>query len=92
MEKVVSSFWYQLLSAIILIIAFVGTTYKFFFYDDFVARTTIHIIFLVMLAWTAINFTIEAMVIKKEKRKAKLIISGLWGLFFIMHLLDFVCN
>ena len=92
MEKVVSSFWYQLLSAIILITVFAGTMYRVFFYDDFVARTTVYIIFLVMLAWVAINFTIEAMVIEKEKRKMKLILSGLWGLFFITYLLDFVCN
>ena len=90
-EKVVNSFLYKLISFITCIASFTGVTYKLFFMEDFLARTTVYIIFLVMIACTALSRIIKATVIEEEKRKSELIYGGMWGLVFILNLVEFVC-
>ena len=46
-EKIVNSFIFDLLSIITTMTAFTGIMYKFFFRDDFMARTILYIVFLV---------------------------------------------
>ena len=90
-EKVVNSFLYKLISFITCIASFTGVTYKLFFMEDFLARTTVYIIFLVMIACTALSRIIKATVIEEEKRKSELIYGGMWGLVFILNLVELVC-
>lgn len=89
--KIVNSFIYNLLSFITLMTAFTGLMYKLFFHDDFMARIALYIVFLVMIAWTALSYIIRAIVIEREKRTSQLINGGMWVFIFLMNFLDFVC-
>lgn len=90
-EKVVNSFLYDIISFITMMVAFTGIMYKLFFHDDFVARTTVYIIFLVMIAWTGLSRIIRATVIEKEKRPKEFVYAGMWVFIFLTNFLEFVC-
>ena len=91
-EKVVNNFIYNLLTTIITIVVVTGIMYKFFFYDDFMARTTLNIVFLVMIALVVLSAIIEATVIEKEKRTREVIYCGIWILGFLINFVEFVCK
>lgn len=89
-EKVVHNFWYDVIICITSMVAFTGTMYKLFFHDDFLARTTIYIIFLIMTAWTALSTIIRATVIEKEKRTKESVYARIWIFIFLTIFLEFV--
>ena len=91
-EKVVNSFIYNLLITIIRTVVVTGIMYKVFFYDDFMARTTLNIVFLVMLALVVLGEIIEATIIEKEKRKREVIYCGIWIWGFLINFVEFVCK
>lgn len=90
-EKIVNSFLYNLISFITFLVAFTGIMYKFFFHDDFMARTIVYVIFLVMIAWTGLSRVIRAIVIEKEKRSKEFVYAGIWVFIFLTNFLEFVC-
>ncbi len=90
-EKVVNSFIFNLLHFITFMTVFTGVMYKCFFHDDFIARTALYIVFLVMIAWTALIRIIRATVIEKEKRTKELVYGGMWVFIFLTNFLEFVC-
>ena len=90
-EKIVNNFLYDLISLITAMVSFTGIMYKLFFHDDFMARTIVNIIFLVMIAWTGLSRIIRATVIEKEKRSKELVYAGMWVFIFLTHFLEFVC-
>ncbi len=91
-EKIVNSFIYILLSFITLMVAFTGIMYKCFFHDDFIARTTLYIIYLVMIAWTALSRLIKATVVEGKKRTEELVFGGMWVFILLANLIDFLCS
>lgn len=90
-EKIVNSFLYDLISFITLMVAFTGNMYKLFFHDDFMARTIVYVIFLIMIAWTGLSTIIRATVIEKEKRSKEFVYAGTWFFIFLINFLEFVC-
>ena len=80
-----------MLSFITLMTAFTGVMYKFFFFDDFMSRRSLYIVFLAMIAWTALSRIIRATVVEKEKRTEELVVGGIWIFIFLVHFGDFVC-
>lgn len=90
-EKIVNSFLYDIISSITMLVAFTGVMYKCFFHDDFMARTIVYVIFLVMIAWTGLSRIIKAIVIKKEKRSKEFVYAGIWMFIFLTNFLEFVC-
>lgn len=90
-EKIVNSFMYDLISAITMLVAFTGFMYKSFFHDDFMARTIVYVIFLVMMALTSLSRIIKAIVIEKEKRSMEFVYAGIWVFTFLANFLEFVC-
>ena len=90
-EKIVNSFLYDLISFITMMVAFTGIMYKLFFHDDFIARTIVYVIFLIMIAWTGLSRIIRATVIEKEKCSKEFVYAGMWGFIFLTHFLEFVC-
>lgn len=90
-EKIVNSFMYDLISTITMLVAFTGFMYKSFFHDDFMARTIVYVIFLVLIAWTSLSRIIKAIVIEKEKRSMEFVYAGVWGFIFLANFLEFVC-
>lgn len=91
-EKIVNSFLYDLISFITMMVAFTGNMYKLFFHDDFMARTIVYVIFLVMTAWTGLSRIIRgATVIEKEKRSKEFVYAGTWVFIFLINFLEFVC-
>ena len=91
-EKIVNSFLYDLISFITMMVAFTGITYKLFFHDDFMARTIVYVIFLIMIAWTGLSELIKAIVIKNEKRSEEFAYAGMWFFVFVSNFLGLVCN
>ena len=91
MTKIVNSSIYNLLSFIACMTAFTGIMYKFFFYDDFMARTTLYIVFLFMIAYTFFSLVLKGIVIEKKRTK-NFVKAGMWGLIFLIHLVEFVGN
>ena len=91
-KKIVNSTWYNIISFITMMGAFVGTIYKCNFYDDFMARTIVNVIFLVMIAWTGLSELIKAIVIKNEKRSEQFAYAGMWFFVFVSNFLGLVCN
>ncbi len=89
-EKIVNNFIYDLLSFITIMTAFTGVMYNLFFHDDFMARTTLYIVFLVMIVWSALSYIIRAIVIEGEKRSKAFLYSGMWTGIFLVHFLEFV--
>lgn len=89
-EKIVNSFIYCLLYGISLIVGFTGYMYDFFFHDDFIARTTLYIIFLVTMAWMSLSYLIDATVDEGKKRTYKLIAGCVWAFAFLSSLRDFL--
>lgn len=90
-EKIVNSFLYDLISFITMMVAFTGIMYKSFFHDDFMARTIVYVIFLIMIAWTGLSRIIRATVIEKEKRSKEFVYAGMWVFIFLINFLEFVC-
>lgn len=90
-EKIVNSFLYDLISFITMIVAFTGNMYKLFFHDDFMARTIVYVIFLIMIAWTGLSRIIRATVIEKEKHSKEFVYAGMWVFIFLINFLEFVC-
>mgnify|MGYP004638729971 CR=1 FL=1 len=90
-EKIVNSFLYDLISFITMMVAFTGIMYKLFFHDDFMGRTIVYVIFLVMIAWTGLSRIIRATVIEKEKRSKEFVYAGMWVFIFLTNFLEFVC-
>lgn len=45
-EKIVNNFLYDLIRLITAMVSLTGVIYKLFFYDDFMARTIVNIVFL----------------------------------------------
>ena len=90
-EKIVNSFLYDLISFITTVVAFTGIMYKLFFHDDFMARTIVYVIFLIMIAWTGLSRIIRATVIEKEKRSKEFVYAGMWVFIFLTNFLEFVC-
>ena len=90
-EKIVNSFLYDLISFITMMVAFTGNMYKLFFHDDFMARTIVYVIFLIMIAWTGLSRIIRATVIEKEKRSKEFVYAGTWFFIFLINFLEFVC-
>ena len=91
-KKIVSSFTYSLLSFIALMVAFTGSMYMCFFHDDFIARTTLYIIFLIIMAWVALSRLIKATVVEGMKRVEELTFGGEWVVIFLMCLIEFLCS
>lgn len=89
-EKVVNSFVYGLISFICLMTSFTGIMYKLFFFDDFASRTTLYIIFLIMIAMTALTSLIKGFFSEREKRTKELYYGGLWVFIFLMNYLQYV--
>ena len=90
-EKIVNNFLYDLISFITAMVSLVGIMYKLFFHDDFMARTIVNIVFLVMIALTGLSRIIRATVIKKEKSSKEFVYAGMWVFIFLTHFLEFVC-
>lgn len=90
-EKIVNNFLYDLISFITTMVSLVGIMYKLFFHDDFMARTIVNIVFLVMIALTGLSRIIRATVIKKEKSSKEFVYAGMWVFIFLTHFLEFVC-
>ena len=90
-EKIVNSFLYDLISFITMMVAFTGNMYKLFFHDDFMARTIVYVISLIMIAWTGLSRIIRATVIEKEKRSKEFVYAGMWVFIFLINFLEFVC-
>ena len=91
-KKIVNSFLYDLISFITMMVAFTGNMYKLFFHDDFMARTIVYVIFLVMTAWTGLSRIIRgATVIEKEKRSKEFVYARTWIFIFLINFLEFVC-
>ena len=89
-EKIVNNFLYVLISFITTMVSLTGITYKIFFHDDFMARTIVNIIFLVMIALTGLSRLIRAVVIEEEKRSKEFVYAGMWVFIFLTHFLEFV--
>ena len=89
-EKVVNSFVYGLISFISLMASFTGIMYKLFFFDDFASRTTLYIIFLLMIAITALSSIIKGAFTEKEKRRKEFYSGGLWVFIFLINFMQFV--
>ena len=90
-EKIVNNFLYDLISFITAMVSLVGIMYKLFFHDDFMARTIVNIVFLVMIALTGLSRIIRATVIEKEKSSKEFVYAGMWVFIFLTHFLEFVC-
>ncbi len=90
--KIVNSFIYDLLIFITTVVAFTGIMYKLFFKDDFMARTTLYIVFLVIIICTALSRLIKAIFIEREKRTKELVYGGMWVFIFLINFLEFVCS
>lgn len=89
-EKIVNSFIYILLSFIATIVVITGIMYKCFFHDDFIARTALYIIYLVMIAWMALSRLIKATVLDGKKRTEERVFGGIWVFIFLTNLIDFL--
>lgn len=90
-EKIVNSFLYDIISFITNMVACTGIMYNLFFHDDFMGRTIVYVIFLVMIAWTGLSIIIRATVIEKEKRFKEFVYAGMWVFIFLTNFLEFVC-
>ena len=90
-EKIVNNFLYDLIRHITAMVSLTGIIYKLFFHDDFMARTIVNIVFLVMIAWTGLSMIIKETVIEKEKRSKGFVYAGMWFFIFFIHFLEFVC-
>ena len=89
-ERIVSSIPYMLLNIVALLAAFTGTLYKLLFHDDFMARTTIYIIYLIMIAVVFLDRILGATIVKKPKRRKELAFAGMWACILVMNFLEFV--
>lgn len=87
----IMALYYDIISFITMMVAFTGNMYKFFFHDDFMARTIVYVIFLAMVAWTGLSRIIRATVIEKEKRSKEFVYAGTWVFIFLINFLEFVC-
>ena len=65
--------------------------YNLFFHDDFMGRTTVYVIFLVIIALEGLIRLIKATVIEKEKRSKEFMYAGMWVFIFLTNFLEFVC-
>lgn len=89
-ERIVHSMPYMLLSIVALLTSFTGIIYKLFFHDDFMARTTIYIVYLIMIACVFLDRILDLIVVEKSKRGKKLIFAGMWAFIFLTNFLEFV--
>ncbi len=89
-EKLVNSSWYNLINLILTLIAFTGIMYKLFFYYDFMSRTTVYVIFLVIIALEGLIRLIKATVIEKEKRAKEFMYAVMWFIILLIDFLEFV--
>lgn len=90
-EKIVNNFGYDLICFIFSLSAFTGIMYKLFFPDDFMSRTIVYVIFLVIIALAGLCKIIKATVLEKEKRSKELVYAGMWFFIFLTLFLEFVC-
>lgn len=90
-EKIVNSFLYYLINFIVTMVALTVFMYKLFFYDDFMSRTIINVIFLVILACAGLIRIIKAKFIEGDKGFKELVYAGIWIFMFSTHFLEFVC-
>ena len=91
-KEIVNSFIYILLSFITLMAVYTGIMYECLFHDYFIARTTLYIIYLVIIAWTALSRLIEATILKGKKHTGKLVSGGMWVFIFLVKLIEFLCR
>lgn len=89
-ERIVHSIPYMLLSIVALLTSFTGIMYKLFFHDDFMARTTIYIIYLIMIACVFLDRILGAIVVEKSKRGKELAFAGMWAFIFLANFLELV--
>lgn len=87
-EKIYYNILYKLIILISLITSFTGVTYKLFFHEDFMARTTIYIIFLSMIVLTFIDRILASIVYSGKRRNKELIFAGMWVFIFLTNLID----
>lgn len=89
-EKIVNSFLYNLISFITTLVACTGIMYSLFFHDDFMGRTTVYVIFLVIIALEGLIRLIKATVIEKEKRSKEFMYAVMWFILLLIDFLEFV--
>ena len=87
----IMALYYDIISFITKMVACTGIMYNLFFHDDFMARTIVYVIFLVMIAWTGLSRIIRATVIEKEKRSKEFMYARTWVFIFLINFLEFVC-
>lgn len=90
-KKIVNSFLYNLISFITTLVACTGIMYNLFFHDDFMGRTTVYVIFLVIIALEGLIRLIKATVIEKEKRSKEFMYAVMWFILLLIDFLEFVC-
>ena len=90
--KIVDNIIYQLLSFLIIpLIILTGITYKIFFMDDFMERTIVYIVFLIMILLEIILKMTTAIILEGKERTKEFMYSGMYVAIFLINLLDFVC-
>lgn len=90
-EKIVNNPIYKLLSLIIPWIVLTGIMYKIFFMDDFMGRTIVYIVFLIIILLETIIRMTKAIVLEGKERRKEFIFTGMWAFIFFTNLVDFVC-
>lgn len=89
-ERIVNNNAYILLTIVMNIAAFTGIMYKLFFHDDFMARTTIYVIYLIMVACVLLDNILNAIAVENTMRKKKIVNVGIWIFIFLVNFLEFV--
>ena len=84
-KKIVGNLIYKIITIISIITAFTGFTYKLFFQEDFMARTPLYIIFLVMIFCSMLSYLLSAIASESRKRSENFIYAGLWLGIFLMN-------
>lgn len=85
-EEIVNSSWYTLICLAFLFTSLAGLLYKFYFYDDFMARTTAYTIWLAIIALNVLIRTIMGMFTRYTiQRIFSFLCSIIWVLLFFLN-------
>lgn len=91
-EKIVNSSIYNLLMGIVAIIVLTGIIYKAFFYEDFMARTKLNIIFIFMLGFETLSYLVQRIFIKKEQKAKNFVYLQSWIFLLLVHLIGYILH
>ncbi len=88
-ERILENLVYQLLDSIIKLVGVAGILYKIFFNDDFMSRTILYIVFLIIMVYMSLSSLVKVMLKKENYKVNDAYLAVMYGLLFIMYLIDF---